>query len=313
MTDLDARPVSAAAPTSPHRVPWAAVGVFLLVAYGGAWLLALPLWSTGGLRSPWFLPLGLAVMTTPTIGALVAARFVLRPDHPARALGLTQVRPWSRTLGYAALGFVGVQVLGLLAIGLAWAAGVTPVHLVPGAGGSFVSMQLGGLVVAVAALGEEIGWRGFLLPALRPLGTWPALLLSGLVWGPWHAPLLLLGYNYGTTSPVGIALMSVTTVLLGVLFGWLRMRSGTVFPSAFAHGALNATTGTLLAALVPATAGTAPSVLGWAGWLVAAVVIAVLALSRTFRWRAAGRGSQPDAGLFATPSDVVVDTPVIRP
>jgi membrane protease YdiL (CAAX protease family) len=249
--------------------------IFVVIAYGGAWLIALPLWRSGGLQNPLFLPLGLAVMATPTLAALVATFVVLRPTHPARSPGLV-LRPWRRTVGYAALGFVGAQVLGLLAIGAAWALGVTPLHVAGGARSSLASMQLLGLLVTVAALGEEIGWRGFLLPALRPLGTGKALVLSGLVWGPWHTPLVLLGYNYGTTSPTGVIMMTVTTILMGVLFGWLRLRSGSVFPSAFAHGALNASGGTLLAAFVPPAAGVAPSVLGWVGWLLLALVVGAL-------------------------------------
>ncbi|GAB2573160.1 CPBP family intramembrane glutamic endopeptidase [Microlunatus antarcticus] len=276
-----------AAPPAP-RVRWAAVVTFLLVAYGGGWLIALPLWRSGGLANPLFLPLGLAVMLTPTLAALVATLVVVRPARPARFLGLAPVRPWRRTAGYALLGFVGVQVLGLLAIGLAWVLGVTPVHLAPGTWPSLVSMQLLGLLVTVAALGEEIGWRGFLLPALRPLGTGRALLLSGLVWGPWHAPLVLLGYNYGTTNPSALIMMTVTTILMGVLFGWLRLRSASVYPSAFAHGALNASGGTLLAVFVPGAAGVAPSVLGWVGWLVVALVVVALVAARSFRWARPG-------------------------
>ena len=276
-------------PAAP-RVRWVAVLTFLVVAYGGGWLIALPLWRSGGLSNPLFLPLGLAVMATPTLAALVATSLVVRPAQPARFLGLSPVRPWRRTLAYALLGFVGVQVLGALALVLAWALGVTPLQVGGGAWSSLVSMQLLGLLVTVAALGEEIGWRGFLLPALRPLGTGRALVLSGLAWGPWHAPLVLLGYNYGTTDPTALIMMTVTTILMGVLFGWLRVRSASVYPSAFAHGALNASGGTLLAAFAPA-AGVAPSVLGWVGWLVLAVVIGALVVARTFRWARPGTAS----------------------
>jgi len=182
MTKIDiAPPATIDAARSAPRVRWAAVIIFVVIAYGGAWLIALPLWRSGGLQNPLFLPLGLAVMATPTLAALVATFAVLRPAHPARSLGLV-LRPWRRTVGYAALGFVGVQVLGLLAIGASWALGVTPLHVAGGAWSSLASMQLLGLLVTVAALGEEIGWRGFLLPALRPLGTGKALVLSGLIW-----------------------------------------------------------------------------------------------------------------------------------
>jgi uncharacterized protein len=289
MTGLDSTTTSAPAATAPApRVRWAAVLVFLVVAYGGGWLLALPLWRGGGLASPLFLPLGLAVMATPALGALVATRLVIKPPHVARSLALVPLRPWRRTLGYALLGFVGVQVIGVAAIAVAWVTGAASVQVTPGAWTSLLTMQLLGVLVAVAALGEEIGWRGFLLPMLRPLGTWRALLLSGLAWGPWHAPLVLLGYNYGTTHASGVALMTVTTVLLGVLFGWLRMRTASVYPSALAHGALNASAGTLLAGFVPGGAATTASVLGWAGWLVVALLIAVLAATRSFRWARPG-------------------------
>jgi membrane protease YdiL (CAAX protease family) len=291
MTKIDiAPPPPTTDPARAPRVRWTAVITFLVIAYGGAWLIALPLWRSGGLHNPLFLPLGLAVMATPTIAALVATLGVVRPPHPARSLGLT-LRPWRRTLRYAAIGFVGVQVLGALAIGVAWALGVTPVTVAPGAWSSLVTMELLGLLVTVAALGEEIGWRGFLLPALRPLGTGKALVLSGLVWGPWHAPLVLLGYNYGTTNPSAVLLMTITTILMGVLFGWLRMRSASVFPSSFAHGALNASGGTLLAAFAPAAVGVAPSVLGWVGWLLVALVIGALVATCSFRWARPGAAS----------------------
>lgn len=45
----------------------------------------------------------------------------------------------------------------------------------------------------IFALGEEIGWRGFLLPRLEPLGQWKAILVSGIIWGIWHAPVIAQG------------------------------------------------------------------------------------------------------------------------
>lgn len=273
--------------TGPARRPgvsWTAVLVFVVIAYGLAWLVALPLWLHDGLRNPLISPLGFAMMATPAIGALAATRFVLRPAHPARFLGLVPLRPWRRTVTYAALGFLGVQVLGVLAVLLAGALGVARVEFGATTWSTLATIPLISLLIAVPALGEELGWRGFLLPALRPLGTWPALGLSGVIWGLWHAPLILLGYNYGLTSALGLVFMSVTTVLIGGIFGWLRMRSASVWPSTFAHGALNASSGLLLAALVPGAASVTPSLLGWPGWCLLAVTIAVLAALGSYRW-----------------------------
>lgn len=284
MTDVNSRSSTTVPAAHPVGVSWAAVGVFVLIAYGLAWLVALPLWLRDGLRNPLTAPLGFLMMATPAIGALVATLAVLRPDQPARFLGLVPLRPWRRTTGYAVLGFVGVSILGAVAILLAWLLGAAPVQLGTSTWSTLATIPLISLLIAVPALGEELGWRGFLLPALRPLGTWPALVLSGGIWGLWHAPLILLGYNYGSTNALGLLMMTVTTVLIGVLFGWLRMRSASVWPSTFAHGALNASSGLLLAAFVPGAVDVTPTLLGWVGWSVLAVTIVVLAVARTFRW-----------------------------
>ena len=135
-----------------------------------------------------------------------------------------------------------------------------------------------GWVNVVPALGEEWGWRGWLLPALRPLGVWPAIAVSGVIWGLWHAPVILLGYNYPNQSPpLGLALMVVFCVLAGALLGWLRLVSGSVWPAAIGHGFINAFAG--LAVLI-ASADRPPDaahvgLLGWTGWLVLAVTVAV--------------------------------------
>src|SRR5699024_7537754 len=48
----------------------------------------------------------------------------------------------------------------------------------------------------IPALGEEIGWRGWLTPQLLPLGVVPTIIITGIIWGLWHTPVLLLGHNY---------------------------------------------------------------------------------------------------------------------
>ncbi len=53
-------------------------------------------------------------------------------------------------------------------------------------------------------LGEELGWRGYLLPKLLPLGQWNAILVSGVVWGGWHASAIAQGHNYPGYPVLGI-------------------------------------------------------------------------------------------------------------
>lgn len=138
---------------------------------------------------------------------------------------------------------------------------------------------------AALAFGEELGWRGFLVPALRQYGTWPALLISGAVWGLWHAPVILLGYNFGVTDITGVLLMIAGCIAWGVLLGWLRLRSASLWPAVFAHGALNAAGGMVVwfyasgTSIDMALAGP----LGAAGWIACAIVVVVLVLTGQFR------------------------------
>lgn len=101
---------------------------------------------------------------------------------------------------------------------------------------------------ALFAVGEEAGWRGYLYPVLkRLLPARGAALATGAIWGIWHAPLIAMGYNYGRSYPgfpvVGILAMVLFCAAFGVFLSWLRDRSASVWPSALAHGALNATAG----------------------------------------------------------------------
>ena len=104
---------------------------------------------------------------------------------------------------------------------------------------------LAGLTInGLFAFGEEYGWRGVLAAELRPLGTVRANLLTGVLWGLWHAPIIILmGHNYGAEWGWGVALMVAWTTPLAFLLSWVRERSGSVLAAAFLHGAYNGTIG----------------------------------------------------------------------
>jgi membrane protease YdiL (CAAX protease family) len=131
------------------------------------------------------------------------------------------------------------------------------------------------------ALGEELGWRGFLLPRLMRsgIGQWTALVTSGAVWGVWHAPIILLGHNYPDHPRLGVLLMTVFCVLLGVLFGWLRLASRSVWPSTIAHATLNAVAGLPLVLLTPFNFALGGMLTGAVGWIPLALLIAWLTWS----------------------------------
>jgi membrane protease YdiL (CAAX protease family) len=93
----------------------------------------------------------------------------------------------------------------------------------------------------VAALAEEIGWRGYLLPNLVPVGRVRALLLSGFMHGLWHLPLMLLTPFYHAEGNrllvAGLFLLTLTAA--GLYYGYLRLVSESVWPATLAHSVLN--------------------------------------------------------------------------
>lgn len=99
------------------------------------------------------------------------------------------------------------------------------------------------------ALGEEAGWRGWMTPFLAArMERKKALVLSGVIWGAWHWPIILLaGYNFGTGywgAPFTGALeMCLACVALGILLSFLYEKTGSVWAPALAHGAFNAVAG----------------------------------------------------------------------
>lgn len=98
-----------------------------------------------------------------------------------------------------------------------------------------------GIVTLMGGLGEEIGWRGYLLPRLMSLGVYPALLLSGFAHGLFHLPAILWTpyYHSGGDQLIVIPLFLATLTAAGVCYGYLRLTTGSVWPAAIAHSAFN--------------------------------------------------------------------------
>ena len=277
------------------------IAIFVALSFGLAWLVALPLWLDRGLTHPLFMVFGVAVMWTPALAAFLVSRFVERRTDTAHNLGLQPWRPLGRTLKYclfaaltALLIAIGSLVAGaafdvyqpdldglsgfreVIRIKLAGRedalASLPPLHLL--AALQLLLVIVGAPLNAIGAMGEELGWRGWLLPRLMPLGTVPAIVASGVIWGLWHAPLVLLGYNYGDT-PGWLALlcMCAMCIVLGAVLSWFTLRSGSVWPAIIGHGAINAGGGLYL---VYGMAGhvidpTQATVLGWTGWIFPAL------------------------------------------
>lgn len=96
----------------------------------------------------------------------------------------------------------------------------------------------------VTCFGEEWGWRGYLLPKMsKQLPTASTLLLSGIIWGLWHAPLTAIGHNYGMGYDgfpfTGIAMMCLFCIVMGIFLSYVSLKTKSCIPAILGHGAAN--------------------------------------------------------------------------
>jgi len=189
-------------------------------------------------------------------------------------------------------------IYGLLAYLPLWWLGVAPFQyrefrqesstsLYLGIGASLVEFALlatfGVIQSLASALGEEIGWRGFLLPALVQRFGFPiAVLSSGLVWAAWHYPILLFAdYNSGTPPLFALSCFTVMIVATGAIAAWLRLRSGSLWPAAVFHASHNL----FIQSVFDRLTGTTVRARYWSGEFglalaIAAVIVAIFILQR---------------------------------
>jgi membrane protease YdiL (CAAX protease family) len=151
-------------------------------------------------------------------------------------------------------------VVGFAAYGIGWSSGlahfrapalslaVLGMHFTL-AGNPFVRFsQCFGIMLVFGALdtckyaaGEEIGWRGYMLSRLVDSGIGAPILISGLVWGLWHAPLIVSGqYAAGPHPILSLGLFLAGIVAGGYVFAWLRLSSGSIWPCIWGHAVWNA-------------------------------------------------------------------------
>ncbi|MBP6978656.1 MAG: CPBP family intramembrane metalloprotease [Bacteroidales bacterium] len=94
---------------------------------------------------------------------------------------------------------------------------------------------------AANALGEEIGWRGFLVPELyKTMGYTKTALLTGLIWSVWHSPILLFAdYNSGTPVWYAMICFTVLTISVCFIYTWFRIKSNSLWTAVILHASHN--------------------------------------------------------------------------
>lgn len=143
---------------------------------------------------------------------------------------------------------------------------------------------IGPIINIIPTLGEELGWRAYLLPKLRELmSDRAALVVTGIIWGLWHAPVIAMGHNYGTSYIgypwLGILMMVVFCIWLGAIEGYATLKLNSVIPAAMIHSAVNAGAGL---AILMAKSGSNPllgpaitGIIGGLPFILVALVILI--------------------------------------
>lgn len=210
--------------------------------------------------------IGVGYMFIPAIVAMVMQRSANRSLKQLAGLPLKLNRWWLVAWMFPVLAALGALVVSLLypevrydpnMYGLVarFASAMTPAEvaemtasvqelpLPPLLLGLAQALVAGPTVNAVAAWGEEVGWRGFLQAELEHLGFWRSAVLIGVIWGIWHAPLILMGHNYPDHPVAGVFMMIFFCLLLSPLIQHVRTRAGSVLGAAIFHGSINASAG----------------------------------------------------------------------
>jgi uncharacterized protein len=251
------------------------ITLFLVLAFGIAWATGLVIYLTGGLQSSprlggritlAFVLLATAYMGAPALAHLVT-RLITREGWHDLYLRPRLRRGWPYWVicwfGPGLLMFVGmaiffaifpeyldssletVQKLLQQAAPAQALAQINPWSVVISQ--TVVAILISPILNAIPVLGEEFGWRAYLLPKLMPLGGKKAVVLTGIIWGAWHWPVILMGYNYGFKYPgapwLGCVAMVWFTLVLGTLIGWATLRARSVWPGVIGHGAINGIAG----------------------------------------------------------------------
>jgi CAAX protease family protein len=226
------------------KVAWRHVICFVLLAYGIAWAI----WVTqlgpaiknalrDGRTPDNFAatPAVMLGMYAPALAAVVM-RVVISKEGLRRSLGPLPSPRMTLAAVFIPMAFVLILVAIITATNIGDATAGKPV------GTLLAILTFVGVPISTAlAFGEEFGWRGYLLPRLLPLGEVKAAVIVGLIWGPWHLPVLIVGLNYPGQSIITVlAVFLLSTTLLSLLHTRFYVASGySLIAVSLLHGSLN--------------------------------------------------------------------------
>ena len=177
----------------------------------------------------------LGLMWCPGTAGLLTQLFF---ERSLRGLG------WRWSSKYMAWSYLIPLLYAGIAYSVIWAAGWGQLDLTSPVAQPrmlFKLATLGILNSCISALGEEIGWRGFLAPHLAKITSFTRLsLISGIIWSVWHYPILLFAdYNGGTPAWYSLGCFTLMVVSMSFVFAWVRLRSGSLWTGMMLHASHN--------------------------------------------------------------------------
>ena len=217
-------------------------------------------------------------MLTATAGVLLML-LVITPDGYHKA-GWAQLGLHRAVFRYWPLALLAPAAVLVASYGAATVVGTVTWQFEPDAA---INLAINIVIVSFFAFFEEIGWRGYLLPKLSASYPKLAPALVGFLHGMWHLPLMLLttAYNPAGNRLIVVPLFLAVLTVAGILYGYLRNASGSLWPVVIAHGTFNAVLGTLAGAAVAANPNTAAYLTGETGvFTLLALVILTWVLMR---------------------------------
>jgi membrane protease YdiL (CAAX protease family) len=241
------------------------LSLYLILTFGISWPLVIIFALAGGDTDPYsagFFIMALAFMFTPMLSVILVEKLVFKNK-------LKSIYPISfRWNNWWLIAWLSPLAIAMATFGVGFL--VPGVQYTPEMEGLFDKFQsiltpeqmaqmrntqlpvhpifliiLQGLIAgisinAVAGFGEELGWRGLMLKELSHLGFWRMSWITGLVWGAWHAPIILMGHNYPDHPIAGVVMMVLFCTLFSPFFTLVAVKTRSVIGAAVLHGSFNA-------------------------------------------------------------------------
>ena len=254
---------------------------YLLIAFGMAWawweiIIRLGISTTNPLFQIAILPGAFA----PAVAAFVVRKWITREGFADAGLKLNP-RKWRH---YVVAWLLPLPVVGCIVM-LAPLLGLRPdfslvrgfQSLMPAGVPAHVpshpwlllcAMPINAIFMTPILFGEEFGWRSYLQLRLFPDRPLLSAVVTGVIWAVWHYPLMLRGYNFPDNRLLGLLVFPVSTIFLSIIFGWLRLKTGSIWSSSLAHSATNTMGGSLIVLLFGGGASMLfVSYVGIMGWI----------------------------------------------